>query len=99
MSDEKERTERGFRVYARVPDSRGGTVRVQESSEAGTGAHVWLFYDDVECWEHLGKHHRPELHLTVAQARRLCVALATFVAEAEMGELTEPAAEEDSSNE
>ena len=88
---ERETTPRGFRIYGRVPAFGAGTVRVQESSLAFEGAHVWLFYDGVECSEHLGRHHKPDPQLSVAQAKSLIKALQTFVDEAEGDELTEPA--------
>jgi hypothetical protein len=87
----KETTERGFRIYARVPSRDGGTVQVQESSLAFEGAHVRLFLKGAECSEHMGRHHRPEPHLSVAGARALRDALATFITEAEEDELTETA--------
>lgn len=74
-----ERTERGFRIFGRVDAHCGATVRVQESSLAGKGAHVCLFCDG-------------DLRLNVAQAKALRDALDTFVREAEAGQLAEPAA-------
>ena len=90
MSDEKEKTNRGFRVYGRIQCSGyPGLVRVQESSMAGESAHVWLFLDGESCSEHLGRHHKPEPHLNVAGAKLLRDALNQFIAEAEDDELTE----------
>lgn len=88
MSDAK--TERGFGIYGRI-QSREGSVRVQESSAAFTGAHVWLFHDDAPCREHCGEHFRPHPHLNVAQAKELIAALQAFVNDAEGGRLIEPA--------
>lgn len=87
----KEYTSRGFRIYGRIDEHDGGTVRVQESSLAAEGAHVWLFIDGRQCTEHLGKHHKPDPQLSVPQAKALIAALQTFVADAEGDELTEPA--------
>lgn len=42
MSDEHEKTERGFNVYAEFVDSHGSTVRVQQSSGFGC-AFLWIF--------------------------------------------------------
>lgn len=82
----KELTRRGFRIYGTVTDSHGDRWRVQESSEAFQGAHVWIFWDS-------GTDPRDTVrpHLTVGQAKELCSLLGTFIAEAEAGELTEPA--------
>lgn len=90
-----ETTPRGFQIFGRVPCASGGTVRVQESSMAFEGAHVWLFLDGEECKEHLGKHSRPAPHLDVAQAKQLIAALSDFVVAAEQGALMEPAEVED----
>lgn len=90
----KETTNRGFRVFGRITDDRGTGVRVQESSAAGRGAHVWLFTEG-DCVDHLGKHQRPDAHLNYHQAKALIEALQAFVHEAEAGQLAEPATVED----
>lgn len=87
----RETTERGFAIYGRVAERAGGTIRVQESSMAFEGAHVWLFIDGLECCEHLGKHQRPAPQLSVAQAKELIAALQAFVEDANAGALMEPA--------
>jgi hypothetical protein len=88
---ETEKTSRGFRIFARVPTHEGGSVRVQESSLAFEGAHVWLFLDGQDCTDHLGRHQKPNPHLNVAQARQLALALNEFCDSAEQGELMENA--------
>ena len=88
---EKEYTNRGFRVYGHIPYRHGGSVRVQESSLAGCGAHVWLFIDGEKCKDHMGEHLMPSPQMSVAQAKELITALQSFVDEAEAYELTEPA--------
>lgn len=70
---------RGLGVYGRVTLRDGGTVRVQDSSLAGK-PHGWLFFDGVECVEHLGRHQRPAPHFTVAEAKRIRAALDRFIA-------------------
>lgn len=87
-----ELTPRGFRIYGEVSNShqREATARVQESSIAGVGAHCWVFING-RCETHAGRHMNPDLHLDVARARALAQALLAFVADAEQGELTEPA--------
>jgi len=84
-----DRTERGFAIFARIPTRNGGTLRVQESSLAYQGAHIWLFLDGEECVDHLGQHVKPDPHLSVAQAKALLDALDAFIAAAESGDLTE----------
>ena len=84
-----ERTERGFRVYARIECRDGVTLRVQESSLAFEGAHLWLF-PDGECTDHLGRHSRPAPHMNVSQVKELIAALSKFVRQAEGGKLMEP---------
>lgn len=81
-----ERTQRGFRVFGRVKDSKGETWRVQESSAAFEGAHAWLFWDS-------GKDARDVIrpHLSVSQAKELVALLGMFIQEAERGALMEPA--------
>lgn len=88
-----EKTGRGFTIFGRI-QSRDGSVRVQESSAAFTGAHVWLFHDDAPCSLLGGEHFRPSPHLNVAQAKELIAALQAFVDAAEGGRLTEPATAE-----
>lgn len=79
-------TSRGFVVFDEGIPSRVGTVRVQESSLAGEGAHAWLFLD--------GTGNPPDTNapqLSVESAKRLIAALQKFVDDAEDGQLTEPA--------
>jgi hypothetical protein len=91
-----ERTERGFRVYGRIPSHGAAIVRVQESSLAMEGAHVWLFIDGEACTDHhVHGHSRPAPQLNVAQAKELISALSRFVKDAERGKLMEPAEQED----
>lgn len=87
----REVTSRGFRVYGYVGGGGDLKVRVQESSRAGVGAHVWLFLEGEECVVLNGEHIQPAPHLSVEGARELRDALDTFIREAEAGELTEPA--------
>jgi hypothetical protein len=77
-SKEKARNSRGFREYGTVTTSYG-TAKVTESSAAGKGAHVWVFFDATG------------MHMSVEQAGQLIALLQTFVKEAEAGELIEPA--------
>ncbi len=86
-----ERTNRGFRVYDRVPSHGPAMVRVQEASLALEGPHVWLFIDGEECTEHLGLRSRPAPQLNGTQVKRLMAALEAVVADAEADELGEPA--------
>lgn len=79
-------TSRGFVVFDEGIPARAGTVRVQESSLAGEGAHAWLFLD--------GAPQPPEPsapQLSVESAERLIAALQAFVDDAKAGRLTEPA--------
>lgn len=71
-------TERGFKLYGEVEDSRGCVVRVQESSVVGR-PHAYLFTDDVQ---KVYRDGHPHPHLTVAQAMELVVALENFVRDA-----------------
>ncbi len=89
--NETDKTSLGFRIFARVPTHDGGSVRVQESSLALEGAHVWLFLDGQDCVDHIGRHQKPDPHLSVAQARQLALALNAFCDAAEQGELMENA--------
>lgn len=79
-----------FNIYGRVPTHAGGSVRVQDSSLAFEGPHVWLFLDGEQCVEHLGQHMKPDPQLNVEQAKQLRDALNAFIAAAEGDELTEP---------
>ena len=79
-----EKTSRGFTVFGRVPTQRGGSVRVQESSQV-EGPFVWLFLDDEQCIEHMGKHQKPDPLLNVEQAKALRDALDSFINEASRG--------------
>ncbi len=74
------RTQRGFSIYGAYKDSRGNTVRVQQSSACG-GPFVWLFVKDAqgrEVYEHMGQHTAVSPHMTRAQARRVAQALLRF---------------------
>lgn len=68
-------TERGFAIYNTITDSRGNTIRVQESS-AADDSYVWLF---------LKPHSREAIedqvdpHLSVEQATQLRDALNRFL--------------------
>ena len=100
-----ETTNRGLGIYGRISTRSAATIRVQESSLAGEGAHVWLFLDGDVCKDftpHTGgwrdhvpmpgdTHSKPDAQLSVAQAKNLIAALQAFIAEAEADELTEPA--------
>lgn len=85
---EKKTTARGFRIYDDTIRARHGVLRVQESSLAFEGAHAWLFYDEDGAKE--GVLH-PHPQLNVEAAKKLIVALQSFVEEAEADQLTEPA--------
>lgn len=76
-----EKTNRGFNIFGRVP-TRSGEIRVQESSIAFAGAHVWLFHEVPDNCD-------PEID--VASAKQLITLLQEFVRSAEADELTEPA--------
>jgi hypothetical protein len=78
MSDEREKTERGFRVYGRSDDRR---VQVVESSIAFEGPHVRIFVGKSEA-----------VHLSLPDAKLVLVALSAFAREAEAGMLTEKVA-------
>lgn len=93
MAAKTEKTARGFGVYgkSKIKSRGGGTLRVQESSLAGEGAHVWLFLDGEKCVDHLGEHLAPSPQLNVTNVKRLIKALQTFVDAAEAGGLMEPA--------
>lgn len=73
------KTQRGFSIFGEYKDSRGNTVRIQESSCAARA--VWIFVhnaEDKEVIEHLGKHMAVSPHLSPAQARRVAKALLKF---------------------
>jgi hypothetical protein len=73
------KTHRGF-AYRDIKDSRGNTVRVQQSSAAG-GPFAWIFVKNAEgqeVIEHLGSFVAVSPHLTRAQARRVAKALLRF---------------------
>lgn len=74
MSDEREKTERGFRVYGRSDDKR---VKVVESSTSFIGPHVRIFAGEEG------------VHLSLPDAKLVLVALSAFAREAEAGMLTE----------
>jgi hypothetical protein len=75
MSDERETTSRGFRVYGRSTDGR---VKVVESSAAFTGPHVRIFVGEAEA-----------VHLSLPDVKLVLAALSAFAREAEAGMLTE----------
>ena len=77
------KTERGFHIFGDVASLYGKILRVQESSMAFKGAHVFLFYPELE--------GMPGEQFSVAQAKEVIAALQTFVDMAENDELTEPA--------
>jgi hypothetical protein len=84
---ELETTERGFRVFGRVP-TKYGVLRVQESSLACEGAHVWLFHEIDKVFKRFKVR---DAQISVASARALVKALRVFIKEAEGDKLTEPA--------
>lgn len=76
----RNRTARGFAIYGAYKDSRGNTVRVQESSACG-GPFCWIFANNPEgasAIMHLGQPSSVTPHLTKAQARRVARALLRF---------------------
>jgi len=80
----REVTQRGFRVFGRVEDSKKNVWRFQESSAAFEGAHCWIFWDNGRDED---TTQRP--HLSVRQAKEAILLLQQFVREAEGGLLTE----------
>lgn len=74
-----DRTERGFRVYAEITDSKRSRVRVQESS-AATRDCVWIFCNNADPSYGLAGVV-PSPHLTVDQARVVRDALNEFINE------------------
>ena len=101
MTDEKKRTERGFRIFGETPDRDGTVWTVVESSLAFRGAHCRVSHNGA-CMDFPGNgtgwhkhvsafenHLAPGAHLSVAQAETLAKALLLFVAEARAEELTE----------
>jgi hypothetical protein len=87
---DKRVTQRGFRIYAEDVRAMWGTVKVLESSAAGKGAHVWIFYDQDKGVSDT----KLDPQLSVEAAKVVRDALDTFIREAEADELTEPALEE-----
>jgi hypothetical protein len=96
---ELETTERGFRVFGRVPSCEGHVV-VRESCLAFEGAHVLLCHEVAEAHHPANAPERFTLRdrlilmtprVSVASAKQLVVALQAFIAEAEGDMLTEPA--------
>lgn len=81
MTDKLDCTERGFRIYARIPERDGGIVWVQQSSLAGEGPHVRILTKGADCVDHHGSHIRPEPHLSAEQAKELIAALRQFIKE------------------
>jgi hypothetical protein len=72
-------TSRGFRNYSEQKDSYGTPFAVRESSNAELRA-VWIFIHDPEYGKPVvGGIGWPALHLSVAQAKRLVVALNKFI--------------------
>lgn len=81
MTTERRKNARGFTGYGDpIPTRHGERVRVQESSIAFEGAHVWVFIDPAS----------DGVLLNVESARRLRDGLAAFIDDAEAGRLTEP---------
>lgn len=87
MSDEKLRTQRGFRIFLAGVEQRGGTVSLVESSMAFEGAHCLLYEEDPS-------GALTHVLLDVSGAKAVRDALDIFIREAEAGELTEPATRE-----
>lgn len=81
--DDLPRSPRGFRIFA-TQEHRG--LRVTESSLAAKGAHCWIFVDDA------AGYPEQAIQLSVEDAKLVLSGLAHFLAEAENGKLTEPAA-------
>ena len=80
MGKRLKRTERGFAIYGEYKDSRGNSIRVQQSSAVG-GPFCWLFVKDregCEVYQHMGQYSAVSPHLTRAQARRIGKALLRF---------------------
>jgi len=77
------KTNRGFQIYGEYKDSKGSTIKIQESSGCG-GPFVWIFCKDrdgkdvVPCVGAAGGHISIAPHLTRAQARRVAKALLEF---------------------
>lgn len=77
---ERRRTERGFAIYDEFQDTHGTTVRVQESSAAGSAC--WVFCDDPSMEtrdRRTGQGLPSALHLNPGQVSRLVVALGQFL--------------------
>ena len=74
-----EKTDRGFKIYGKVTDSRGCEVSVQESSIVGR-PHVYVFTEDCKG---VYRGTPPSPHLSVEQAKQLQEALGKFIADAE----------------
>lgn len=87
MSEAIEKTNRGFGVYGEG-EHRNGTWKIQESSIAFEGAHVWIFHTP---FSEPGRCVRDSLQLSVPQAKEVIEALSKFVRDAEAGVLIEPA--------
>lgn len=82
-------TSRGFAIYEDAPLARSGaTVRVQESSLAFEGAHVWISFSGP------GAAGERMEQFSVDAAKQISAALDEFIADAEAGRLTEPAKRE-----
>lgn len=74
------RTARGFAIFGEVKDSRGATIRVQESSACG-GPFAYVFVKNEkgeEAYIHMGQLCAVSPHLTQAHARKLARLLLRF---------------------
>jgi hypothetical protein len=69
-------TQRGFAVYSRITDDRGGTLRIQESS-AADDSYVWLFAES----RHDTEPGHSSIHLNADNACELRDALNGFLKE------------------
>ena len=74
------KTNRGFPIYTEFKDSYQQEVRVQQSSSMER-AHAWIFCkkDGQDGVFHLGRWQSYSPHLTVAQAKRVRMALKKFI--------------------
>lgn len=84
MTKEFEVTPRGFKIYGKLEDSRGCTIRVQESSAVGRPC-VYVFCNDTKGVYNY-KDGSPDPHITVEQAEQMIQALQTFVEDAKSDE-------------
>lgn len=78
------KTNRGFKIYGEYKDSKGSTVRIQESSSSIGGPYVWIFCKDrngndaVTCVDANNGMISISPHLSRSQARRVAKALMEF---------------------